>query len=386
MASLRPQAGTHDASKAVSRREAWHAVGALTTAILVPSAVGCGNNQASTRAPSTPKTGAKPEAATLVQGSPPEAAGVAAQPIPTADKFGALLPQRMLGPNGPAVTMLGVGGAHVLDVGESMGQQVIEAAIEHGIRFFDTAAMYGDGASEKRYGQFLVPKYREVSFIMSKAHARNAQGVQAMLENTLRNLNTDYLDLWQMHDLTSEEDVENRLRDGVVDYFAKAQAEGKVRHIGFTGHTTYKAHLRMLTLLKERGIQATSAQMPINVVDPHYESFALNVVPRCVENNVGVLAMKTLAYGRILGKAVGWARKDVAFNKIVPEALPLEDALGFVWSLPTSVVISGMQSPEEVAQNARIARSANAWTPEERQQRVDAVKGFSGPSVEFYKA
>ena len=371
-----------DEGPGVSRREAFQSIATLTTTIMVPSLVACSPQTPPAASPAAERR--EPVAATPGAASTTSSPAGAASPL--RDKLGELLPQRTLGPNGPAVTMLGVGGAHVADVPESMAEQVIEAAIEQGIRFFDTAAMYGDGEGERRFGKFLTPKYREQIFLMTKAHAGSEEGVQAMLEASLRSMKTEYIDLWQIHDLKSEEDVENRLRDGVIDYFVKAKEEGKIRHIGFSGHTTYKAHLHMLKLLKERGIQPTTAQMPINVCDSHYESFILNVVPECLKQNVGVLAMKTLAYGRILGKVLGWARMDAAVNKIVPETLPLEDALGFVWSLPTSVLISGMQSPEEVQQNAAIARRASAWTDADRQRRVDAVKGFSGPTVEFYKA
>ncbi len=377
-----PVFASSDERSGVSRRDAFQSIATLTTTIMVPSMAACSPRTppaASTTAVSRPPAQIASRAASTNSSS-----GVAA--TPPRDKFGELLPQRTLGPHGPIVTMLGVGGAHVADASEGMAEQVIEAAIEQGIRFFDTAAMYGDGESERRYGKFLTPKYREHIFLMTKAHADSGQGVQAMLEASLRSMKTEYIDLWQIHDLKSEEDVEKRLQDGVIDYFVKAKEEGKIRHIGFSGHTTYKAHLHMLKLLQERGIRPTTAQMPINVCDSHYESFILNVVPECLKQNVGVLAMKTLAYGRILGKTLGWARMDAAANKIVPETLPLEDALGFVWSLPTSVLISGMESPEEVKQNAAIARRASAWTDADRQRRVDAVKGFSGPAVEFYKA
>jgi aryl-alcohol dehydrogenase-like predicted oxidoreductase len=282
--------------------------------------------------------------------------------------------------------MLGVGGAHVSDVGEATSQEILEAAIEQGIRFFDTAAMYGDGESEKRFGRLLVPKYRDVAFIMTKSHVRTGPGALAQLEASLRHMQLDHVDLWQMHDIQSPEDVDNRVRDGVVDAFVQAQAQGKTRYIGFTGHTSYKAHLRMLEVLAERGVQATTAQMPINVVDAHYESFVLNVVPRCVQAGIGVLAMKTLAYGRILGQKVGWARNDATLHNIVPEALSLEQALGFVWSLPTSVLISGMTSREQVESNTAMARRTAALSEVERSRLVEAVRPFAGPGVEFYKA
>jgi predicted aldo/keto reductase-like oxidoreductase len=144
----------------------------------------------------------------------------------------------------------------------------------------------------------------------------------------------------------------------VLDAFLEAQKKGKVRHIGFTGHGSYKAHLKMLEELKKRGVKMAASQMPVNPADPHYESFVTHVVPRCVEAGIGVLAMKTLAYGRFFGGNKGWRRTEVSVKPAIPAVLSVEDVFGFVWSLPITSLVSGMESVQQVSQNAAIALHA----------------------------
>ena len=211
------------------------------------------------------------------------------------DRLGKLLPQRKLGTSGPAVTNLGVGGDHVGSASEKDAQAIIEKALEEGVRFFDNAPFYSGGKAEERYGKFLTPKYRDVSFIMTKTLARNRKSALKDLDNSLSRMKTDYVDLWQMHALGSPRDVEERVQNGVLDAFLEAQKKGKVRHIGFTGHSSYKAHLKMLEELKKRGVKMVSSQMPVNPADPHYESFVTHVVPKCMKAGIGVLDMKTAA-------------------------------------------------------------------------------------------
>jgi hypothetical protein len=134
----------------------------------------------------------------------------------------------------------------------------------------------------------------------------------------------------------------------VLDAFLEAQKKGKVRHIGFTGHGSYKAHLKMLEELKKRGVKMAASQMPVNPADPHYESFVTHVVPRCVEAGIGVLAMKTLAYGRFFGGNKGWRRTEVSVKPAIPAVLSVEDVFGFVWSLPITSLVSGMESVQQV--------------------------------------
>jgi predicted aldo/keto reductase-like oxidoreductase len=189
-----------------------------------------------------------------------------------------------------------------------------------------------------------------------------------------------------MHALENPKDVEERVQNGVLDAFLETQKKGKVRHIGFTGHGSYKAHLKMLEELKKRGVKMAASQMPVNPADPHFESFVTNVVPKCVEAGIGVLAMKTLAYGRFFGGNKGWRRTDVSVKPIIPEILSLEDVLGFVWSLPVTTLVSGMESVQQVSQNTAIARKTWDWNQAELQKRIDAVAPIAGNDLEFYKS
>lgn len=302
------------------------------------------------------------------------------------DRLGRLLPLRKLGFPAQAVTILGVGGDHVGSASEKDAQAIIEKALEEGVRFFDNAPLYGSGKAEERYGKFLTPRYRDVSFIMTKTLAKDRKNALKDLDDSLSRMKTDYVDLWQMHALESPEDVEERIKNGVLDAFLEARGKGKVRLIGFTGHQSYKAHLRMLEKIRKLGVKMDSSQMPVNPADPHFESFVIHVVPKCVEAGIGVLAMKTLAYGRFFGGNKGWQRTEVSVRPIIPDILSVEDIFGFVWSLPVTTLISGMESVQQVSMNAAVARKTWNWNQAERQKRIDSVAPIAGPGLEFYKS
>lgn len=302
------------------------------------------------------------------------------------DRLGKLLPLRKLGSSGPVVTNLGVGGAHVGSASERDAQAIIEKALEEGVRFFDNAPFYSGGTAEERYGKFLTPRYRDVCFIMTKTLATSRKSALKDLDSSLSRMKIDYVDLWQVHALGSPGDVEDRIQNGVLDAFLEAQKQGKVRHLGFTGHESYKAHLKMLDEMKKRGVKMVSSQMPVNPADPHYESFVTHIVPRCVEEGIGVLAMKTLADGRFFGGNRGWRRTHVSVKPIIPTILSVEDVFGFVWSLPITTLVSGMESVQQVSQNAALARKTWNWNQAERQRHIDAVAPIAGPDLEFYKS
>jgi aryl-alcohol dehydrogenase-like predicted oxidoreductase len=351
------------AAPVLERRSALLALAAMTGSVVV----GCGERRGGEAVPGTTS----------------ETSGAAAQPAE--DKLGPTLPRRRLGTTGVEVTLLGAGGAHIGDVEEAVAQEVIEAAIAEGIRFFDTAKLYGEGRSEQRLGRYLVPKYRDHVFLMSKSLATSGKGATEGLESSLRRCACDYFDLFQIHALKGPEDADDRVRDGVLDACERAVQEGKVKHLGFTGHANYRGHLRMLEHVKKRGLPFATAQMPINVVDPHYASFTTNVVKPCLDHGLGILAMKTLAFGRLLGKNLGWQRQDVSLTAVVPEIVSLEQALSYVWSLPVSVLVSGMESAKQVQTNAAIARKAGTLDEGARLGLIAAVERFGGRDVEFYK-
>lgn len=303
------------------------------------------------------------------------------------DSIGPLLPLKPLGRKGGAVTMLGLGGFHVGWTTESLAREVIEAALEEGIRFFDTAESYGEGTSEERYGKFLVPKYRANIYLMTKTTAKDAATAQAHLEGSLRRLRVDVIDLWQMHALESPEDVDARIKAGVLDVLLKAQASGKVRHLGFTGHASPYAHRRMLERFGA-DTPFTALQMPVNPVDgasPH--SFSHSVIPEATRHGVGVLAMKTLADGRFFPKKkVNDKTTWETDNPIVPQQLTVCECLAYAWSLPVSVLITGAENPGFVREKAAICRQFSRLDEAQRESLVKRVADFAREGrVEYYK-
>lgn len=296
------------------------------------------------------------------------------------DRLGSLLPQRKLGGAEEAVTMLGVGGWHIGRMSERDAQETLEAALEGGVRFFDSAESYQDGGSEERLGKLLIPRYRDHIFLMTKTLARDAKTVRRHLEESLRRLQTDHLDLWQIHSLQSPQDVDERLSAGVLEAVKQLQAEGKARYIGFTGHRTPDAHLRMLE--KADGLQ--TCQMPLNLADVSYNSFIQNVLPRLVDRKIGVLAMKTLANGGFFG---GSRHGEHGNNpRLVPNRVSVAEAIHFVWSLPVSVLITGPDNPAQMKEKIQLARSFTALTESQRTTLVSKVADLAGRRVEFYKA
>ena len=298
----------------------------------------------------------------------------------TSDRLGKLLPLRTLGRTGEAVTMLGVGGWHLGSLNERDAQESIEIALAGGVRFFDTARSYQSGGSETRMGKLLTPKYRDDIYLMTKTTARDAQSARRDLENSLQKLNTDYLDLWQVHAVNSPEDTSDRINNGVFEVMAQAKAAGKVRHIGFTGHRQPAAHLKVLA---ESDI-FDACQMPVNVVDPSYSSFIKEVMPTLVERNIGIIAMKSLANGGFFGGSYHGQGGDK--SKIVPDRISVAQAIDFAWSMPVSVLVTGFNNPQQMQEKIDLANAFVSLDESQRQNLIDKVVDLAGTQVEFYKA
>lgn len=310
-------------------------------------------------------------------------AGTAQATTAERDRLGEILPKRKLGRTNEYVTMLGTGGYHVGWTTERDAQEVIEAALEGGVRFFDTAESYNDGVSESRYGKYLTPKYRDLIFLTSKSTGGDAKTVQEHLEGTLKRLNTDHLDLYQVHAIATPDDVDSRIQHGVLDVLLKAKADGKVRHIGFTGHQNPFAHARMLERTKESDIFDT-VLMPVNVLDQSYFSFIENVMPKALERNLGITSIKSLADGRFFAskKEANWTSDD----PIIPNYLSIKEAMYFVWSLPVSVLISGNENATFMREKIALARSFSKLSEEQKAAYVEKVKKLaSDGKVEYYK-
>ena len=297
----------------------------------------------------------------------------------THDQLGELLPTRPLGDTGESITMLGVGGYHIGGaMSEKEAQATIETAIEGGIRFFDTAEGYQSGISEKRLGKYLVPKYREHVFLMTKCEQKNIQDAQKSLDASLKRLNTDYIDLWQIHTLESTDDVKERIKGGILDAMLEAKESNKVRYIGFTGHATPKTHSLMLDKTKI----FDTCQMPINVCDTWYKSFISNVLPTLIERDMGILAMKTLAEGAFFKKVESKNGKTA----IVPDLLSVKDALHFVWSLPVSTIITGPDNSSMLKEKIKLAKSFTKLDEKERKRLINKVADLAATGkFEDYK-
>lgn len=310
-------------------------------------------------------------------------AGAAPVDKSESDRLGEVLPRRKLGRTNENVTMLGTGGYHIGWTTERDAQEVIEASLEGGVRFFDTAESYGDGMSETRYGKYLTPKYRDLIFLMSKSTGTDAKTVREHLEGTLRRLRTDQLDLYQVHAISTPEDVDNRIQQGVLEVLIKAKQEGKIKYLGFTGHQNPFAHARMLERTKESDIFDT-VLMPVNVLDQTYFSFTKNVLPKALERNMGVLAIKSLADGRFFARKeqAGWTSDD----PLIPNYLSIKEAMHFVWSLPVSVLISGNENATFMREKIALARSFVKLSEEQRTALMDKVSNIAmAGKVEYYK-
>lgn len=282
------------------------------------------------------------------------------------------IPYRTLGRTGEKVSLLGVGGNHLdgrQGVGEAGCIRVIRTAIDEGINFLDNARSYNDGQGERNMGKALRDGYRDKVFLMSKSRKRNGAEARRELEETLRNFGVDHLDLWQVHAIESEPDIENAYAgDGVLPVAIKAREEGLVRYIGFSGHDYPAVHASMI----DHGHPWDAVQMPLNPMDYHHElSFEKVVVPKAIEQRIGILAMKTNGGGQILNS----------------QSASAEDCQRYAMSLPVATVIRGMPTVEILQKNLAIARNFEPMTEAEMEaMRAHTAREGRTGKLESYKA
>lgn len=313
-----------------------------------------------------------------------------AMAMPASDKLGDLLPQRQLIRNGEKVTAFCLGGYHLgLTETPSEAQQMIERSLELGVRFFDNARGYNSGRSEEYMGQFLTPKYRDQIFLMTKAPEKSGEGVQKQLEDSLKALNTDYLDLWQIHALRDPKDVDDRINAGVLDVFLEAKEKGLTRYLGFTGHVNPATHLHFLEFLDKRGLEFDTCQMPLNVCDPSFESFEEHVLPALLEREYGVIAMKTMAGGSMMGGRIDTTPGDIK-TKDIPDVVGLSDLTlanlhQYVYSLPVSSLCSGVRFLYELDENIAVLKQLADLSASDKQKLIELAKPYAGLIVENYK-
>jgi aryl-alcohol dehydrogenase-like predicted oxidoreductase len=263
------------------------------------------------------------------------------------------VPTRRLGKTGESVSMLGLGGFHVgKQAEEAESIALIRRAIDSGITFLDNCWDYNKGQSEIRMGKALADGYRQRAFLMTKIDGRTRESALAQLEQSLSRLRTEMIDLVQIHEIIRVDDPARCFAPGgTIEALIAAREAGKLRFIGFTGHKDPAIHLSMLELAARHRFAFDTVQMPLNVMDAHYKSFEREVLPVLVEQEIGVLGMKSMGSGDILQSGV-----------VAPE-----ECLRYALSLPTSVVISGMDNREVLEKNLQIARNFRALADEERQ-------------------
>src|SRR6202047_1679686 len=252
------------------------------------------------------------------------------------------LPYRTLGRTGEKISLIGLGGYHLgnqSDPNESI--RIIRTGIDEGINFLDNCWDYNGGESEIRMGKALRDGYRQKAFLMTKIDGRNKAAAAAQINESLRRLQTDRIDLLQFHEVIRDSDPDRIFAEGAIEVVQQAQKSGKVRFIGFTGHKSPDIHLKMLATAAKHGFRFDAVQMPLNVMDAHFNSFEKRVLPVLLKNDIGVLGMKPM------GDHVILERKTVT---------PVE-CLHYAMNLPTSVVITGCDSLTILQQALDAARS-----------------------------
>ncbi len=283
-------------------------------------------------------------------------AATAAAAIPGGAKAKAgEVPRRKLGRTGETVSMIGLGGFHIgMQPTEQESIQLIRAAIDAGITFLDNSWDYNGGQSEIREGKALRDGYRKKVFLMTKIDGRDRQTAQLQLDESLRRLQTDHLDLLQFHEVIRPSDPDRIFATGgALEAVLEAKKAGKVRFIGFTGHKDPHIHLYMLQVAAKHGFHFDTVQMPLNVMDAHFRSFAHVVVPRAVEEKVAVLGMKSMGDKIIL--------KSNTVSAV--------ECLHYAMNLPTSVVITGIDKQPILDQAFEAAKSFKLMD----QQQVAAL-------------
>jgi aryl-alcohol dehydrogenase-like predicted oxidoreductase len=280
---------------------------------------------------------------------------------------------RALGKTGERVSPIGIGGWHLAlpKVDEHLSLRIVRSAIDRGVNFMDNSWDYNGGASEIRLGKALRDGYRNKAFLMTKIDGRSRKEAARQLDESLRRLQTDRIDLVQHHEVIRFEDP-HRIFDpeGANAALVDARTAGKIRYIGFTGHKDPRIHLHMLEVAGKHGFDFDTAQMPLNVMDAHYRSFGTLVVPELVKRKIGVLGMKSMGNGIILKSRT---------------VTPVE-CLHYALNLPTSVVITGCDSMEILDQALGAVRTFRPMTDAQLQALLAKTReAASNGEFELFK-
>ena len=282
------------------------------------------------------------------------------------------IPYRTLGRSNEKVSMVGLGGYHLgkqADPQESI--RIIRTGLDEGINFLDNCWDYNGGESEIRMGNALRDGYRQKAFLMSKIDGRTKAAATGQIDESLRRLQTDRIDLLQFHEVIRENDPDRIFAEGgAMEAVVQAQKAGKIRFIGFTGHKSPDIHLKMLATAAKHKFTFDAVQMPLNVMDAHFNSFETRVLPVLLKNHIGVLGMKPMGDHFILESKT---------------ATPVE-CLHYAMNLPTSVVITGCDSLAILQQALQAARSFKPLDSSEVASLLaKTVKAASAGQFELYK-
>jgi predicted aldo/keto reductase-like oxidoreductase len=272
------------------------------------------------------------------------------------------MPYRELGRTHERVSAIGLGGWHLSleHVDEPLSVRIVRSAIDRGITFMDNSWDYNEGASEIRMGKALRDGYRDKVFLMTKIDGRSKREAARQLDESLRRLQTDHIDLVQHHEVLRFEDPDRIFHpEGANAALLEARQAGKLRFIGFTGHKDPHIHLYMLEVARAHAFTFDTAQMPLNVMDAHFRSFEKLVVPELVRQGIGVLGMKSMANGIILKS-----------KTVTPT-----ECLHYALNLPTSVVITGCDSMAILDQALEAARTFRSMSAAEVQALLAKTKG-----------
>jgi aryl-alcohol dehydrogenase-like predicted oxidoreductase len=281
-----------------------------------------------------------PSAASAQAMQPSVSAATREAKVPPLSPAHGLLPTRELGDTGVRVSILGLGGAHIGRPEESKAIRIMHRAIEAGLTFFDNSWDYNDGESERRMGRALEGERRHRVFLMTKIDGRTKAAAAGQLDQSLKRLRTDHVDLLQVHEVIRHEDPTNVFSPGgAIEAMMDAKRAGKIRFIGFTGHKSPSIHLAMLAMADQHGFKFDTVQMPLNPMDPHYESFEAHVLPELQKRKIGILGMKSMGSGILLE------------SKVVTPT----ECLRYALSLPTSVVITGIDEDKILDQAIEVA-------------------------------
>jgi aryl-alcohol dehydrogenase-like predicted oxidoreductase len=267
---------------------------------------------------------------------------------------------RTLGRTGEKVSAIGLGGAHIgRAASPELATSIIRTAIGRGITFMDNCWDYADGEAERRMGAALRDGYRQKVFLMTKFDGRTKAAAAKQIDESLQRLQTDHVDLMQYHENIRMEDPDRFFADGgPLEALLDAKKAGKIRYIGFTGHKDPVVHLRMLEIAAQNRFHFDTCQMPLNVMDYHFRSFAHQVVPKLVEQGIAVLGMKSMGSGIILRS-----------NTVTPI-----ECLHYALNLPTSVVITGMDTLDRVDQALEAVRTFKPMSDQEVARLVGKTR------------